>query len=59
MKLFTCGPVEMYENTLEISSKQIPYFRTQDFSNIMLKCQEQFLRFVNAPKPSYLAVTPF
>lgn len=56
MKLFTCGPVEMYENTLEISSKQIPYFRTQDFSNIMLKCQEQFLRFVNAPKPSYLAV---
>ena len=38
MKLYTLGPVEMYPETLEISSKQIPYFRTPEFSRIVLEC---------------------
>lgn len=37
MKLFTVGPVEMYESTLNQRKEQIPYFRTKEFSNIMLQ----------------------
>ena len=37
MKLFTVGPVEMYENTLKISAEPIPYFRNQEFSDVMLE----------------------
>lgn len=37
MKLFTVGPVEMYENTLKIGADPIPYFRNQEFSDIMLE----------------------
>lgn len=37
MKLFTVGPVLMDKETLEIRSKQIPYFRTDDFSKIVLE----------------------
>lgn len=32
--LFTVGPVQMYESTKKISSMQIPYFRTDEFSEI-------------------------
>ena len=37
MKLFTVGPVEMFPETLNIAGKQLPYFRTQDFSDMMLE----------------------
>jgi len=37
MKLFTVGPVQMEEETLNIRKTQIPYFRTQEFSEIMLE----------------------
>ena len=56
MKLFTVGPVEMYESTLNQRKEQIPYFRTKEFSNIMLQCQEKFLSLAKAPKGSKLAV---
>ena len=36
MKLFTVGPVLMDKETLETRSKQIPYFRTDEFSEIVL-----------------------
>ena len=36
MKLFTVGPVMMDKETLQLRSKQIPYFRTDDFSKIVL-----------------------
>lgn len=36
MKLFTVGPVEMYSNTLTVAAQQLPYFRTDEFSQIML-----------------------
>lgn len=37
-RLFTIGPVQMFESTLKIKSKQLPYFRTTDFSNILENC---------------------
>ncbi|WP_197731407.1 pyridoxal-phosphate-dependent aminotransferase family protein [Eubacterium limosum] len=37
MKLFTIGPTEMYQNTLEVKAQMVPYFRTQEFSDFMLE----------------------
>lgn len=37
MKLFTVGPVQMYPNTLAVGKEQIPYFRTKEFSDMMLE----------------------
>ncbi len=34
-RLFTVGPVMMYPETLGISGEQLPYFRTDEFSQIM------------------------
>ena len=34
MKLFTVGPTQMYDSTLEVRSKSIPYFRTEEFSKV-------------------------
>lgn len=36
MKLFTVGPVLMDNETLQVRSKQIPYFRTDEFSKVVL-----------------------
>lgn len=33
--LFTIGPVEMFPETLEIGGKQVPYFRNDEFSQIV------------------------
>ena len=38
LKLFTIGPVQMYESTLKIRSNQLPYFRSTNFSNIIKNC---------------------
>lgn len=35
MRIFTVGPVEMYESTLKVRSQQLPYFRTTFFSDVM------------------------
>lgn len=35
MKLFTIGPTEMFQTTKNIRKNDIPYFRTDDFSNDM------------------------
>lgn len=48
MKLFTVGPVQMYEETLEIRSKQIPYFRTAEFSEMMLENERLIKDRLNA-----------
>ena len=34
-KLFTLGPVEMYDEIKEIGGQQIPYFRTDEFSQVV------------------------
>ena len=45
---FTVGPVMSSENVLEIGSKQVPYFRTEEFSNIMLENERYMLEFAKA-----------
>lgn len=52
MKLFTVGPVEMYPSTLEESGRQLPYFRTDEFSEIMLDSEKMLLAMANAPENS-------
>ena len=48
MKLFTLGPVEMYDRTFEIAKKQVPYFRTPEFSEVVLECEGLLKKFANA-----------
>lgn len=43
MKLFTVGPVEMFPGTLKESALQLPYFRTAEFSEIMLNTEKMLL----------------
>jgi len=46
---FTVGPVPMDQEILDIGSEQLPYFRTEYFSKIVLQCQQKLLDSVNAP----------
>lgn len=48
MKLFTVGPVEMHEETLEVSGRQVPYFRNAEFSAVYLDCEQLMKQFVHA-----------
>ncbi len=48
MKLFTVGPVEMYPETLDIAGKQLPYFRTAEFSEIMFENERLIKKAVYA-----------
>ncbi len=54
MKLFTVGPVDMYEETLNIGGQPIPYFRTDEFSQVMFHIQDTFLNLLGAPTDSRL-----
>lgn len=40
MRIYAAGPVPMDPETLEISGRQLPYFRTKEFSEIMLECND-------------------
>lgn len=46
---FTVGPVMSDEEVLAIGGEQVPYFRTQEFSDIMLENEALMKEFVNAP----------
>lgn len=48
MKLYTVGPAEMFPSTLEVGSRQVPYFRNDDFSQVVLECERLFKAFVGA-----------
>lgn len=52
---FTVGPVQMFERTLAISSQQVPYFRTAEFSEIMKYNERQLLELFDAPDDSRIA----
>lgn len=52
MKLFTVGPVEMFPETLRESSLQLPYFRTSNFSEVVLKSEQMMLELSKAPEHS-------
>lgn len=45
---FTVGPVQMNENVLKVSGNQIPYFRTEEFSEIMLENEKYIKRYADA-----------
>jgi len=51
-EIFTPGPVKMSKEILEIGSKQTPYFRNKEFSNVLLSCEKDLLELLNAPKNS-------
>lgn len=55
MRLFTVGPVMMYPEILEISGKQLPYFRTNEFSELMIDSEELLKKLLNAPNGSKIA----
>ena len=48
MKLFTLGPVEMYDHTLEVAARPVPYFRTPEFSEVVLECDGLLRKFAKA-----------
>lgn len=50
--IFTPGPVKMYEETLKLGALQTPYFRNEEFSKVLLECEENLLKIANAPKNS-------
>ncbi len=49
MKLFTIGPAQMHRRTLEVAGRQVPYFRNQEFSEVVLDCERLLKRFAHAP----------
>lgn len=49
---FTVGPVMSNDEVLAIGGEQVPYFRTQEFSTIMLENEALMKEFVNAPAES-------
>lgn len=58
MTLFTVGPVQMYPASLQIASQQEPYFRTPEFSAVMLEIERNFLDSIHAPEyASFAALT--
>ena len=52
MKLFTVGPVQMYQHTLDVRKQVVPYFRTAEFSEVMLENMELMKKMVNADDSS-------
>lgn len=51
---FCVGPVMMENDIKEIGGADIPYFRTTEFSNVMIENEKKFLKFVGADKQSKL-----
>lgn len=55
MKNFTVGPVEMFERTCDIAHQQVPYFRTSEFSQLMLENEAWLLELFDAPDQTRIA----
>lgn len=49
---FTIGPVMCSDEVLAVGGEQVPYFRTPEFSRIMLENEQLMLKFAKAPKAS-------
>ncbi|WP_432642344.1 pyridoxal-phosphate-dependent aminotransferase family protein [Acidaminococcus sp.] len=52
MKLFTVGPTQMRKEIMEVGGQMVPYFRTQEFSNLMLDSDRLVQKFMHAPEGS-------
>lgn len=56
--LFTVGPVEMYPESLKIEGTQPPYFRTNEFSELMLDIEKYFINSIFASnKTKFVCLT--
>ena len=55
MRLFTVGPVMMFPEVLEASGGQLPYFRTEEFSDMMKESEAILKRLLGAPPGSRAA----
>ena len=49
---FTVGPVQSCEIVREIGAENVPYFRTAEFSEVMLENERLMLKFAGAPEGS-------
>ena len=49
---FTIGPVMTWDELLNIGGEQVPYFRTTEFSNVMLESEQIMLDISKAPEKS-------
>jgi len=49
---FTVGPVLSSVGVRKIGGEQTPYFRTEEFSQLMLESEQLMKKFVNAPEGS-------
>lgn len=49
---FTVGPVMCSDQIRAIGAEQVPYFRTSEFSNVMLENEEFILEYAKAPEGS-------
>lgn len=49
---FTIGPVMCSEKVRAVGGEQVPYFRTSEFSNLMLENEKYMLKFAKAPEKS-------
>ena len=49
---FTVGPVMSEESILQLGAEQVPYFRTPEFSKLMLENEQRMLKFSKAPASS-------
>ena len=47
---FTVGPVMSSEKVCKIGGEQVPYFRTSEFSNILLENEHLMKKFTKADK---------
>lgn len=47
---FTVGPVQSFENVMELGGMQIPYFRTPEFSAVMKENEALLKELAKAPK---------
>lgn len=52
---FTVGPVMCSDEVRKIGGEQVPYFRTPEFSEIMLENEQLLLKYAKAPKGSKVA----
>lgn len=49
---FTVGPVQSYYNILAVGAEQVPYFRTEEFSQLMLDNEKFIKKFAKTPTQS-------
>lgn len=49
---FTVGPVQSSDSVRAIGAEQVPYFRTEEFSEIMYENERLIKKFANAPEDS-------